>query len=436
MVNCFAEQSAINEKSPVNVVGAPGIRAWTEVGTGPIRAMTDFAGELFVVSGAALYRVDSLGNSFNVGALPALGTVLMVPGRSDLLIVVSNTGYRFDGSTLAEITDADFPTPKDADFTDGYMLVVERGTDRFWASEINDSSTWDGLQFATAESAPDELNGILVDHRQIVLAGEKTVEIWWNSGASGFPFERIPNGALEVGCSAGRSLAKADNGVFWLDDERIVRRLVDLTPTRISQHGVEEAINGYSVISDAQGFTFTELGHIFYVLDFPTEGRTWVYDATTQEWHERASNGQTGWRVDKYARVYGRHFVTDRSTARIGILEAGTNSEWGDPLTSTWTYKAIFDDGRRIDHSRLEIIARRGQGGTTAPKVTLEKSDDGGLTWETLPTRNLGAIGNYKARARWFQLGSSFDRSYRASISDDLPRLIEATQYDAQAGVF
>lgn len=436
LVNCFAEQSSINQKSPVTVVGAPGIQAWVSVGDGPIRAMGTFDSKLYVVSGGGFYCVESDGDAVQLGSLLITGDVRLIPGRSDMLVIVGTTGYSFDGVTLSQITDADFPSPKDAAFTDGYMLVIERDTDRFWASELNDSSNWDGLQFATAESAPDKLVGIIVDHRQIILAGGDTVELWWNAGASGFPFERIPNGALEVGCSAGGSLAKADNGVFWLDDERIVRRLSDLTPVRVSQHGVEQAINKYTTVEDAQAFTYTEMGHIFYVLDFPTEQRTWVYDITTQEWHERQSYGVTNWRASAYARAYGKHFVADRNSARVGVLTSQSNAEWGDPLVAQWTYEAIYQDAKRIDHRSLEIVARRGVGGVTAPLISLEKSDDGGLTWQALPTRSLGAVGQYGARARWFQLGSAFERSYRASISDDVPRFIEATQVSAELGAY
>ena len=438
LVNCYAEQAPINSKTPIKLLGAPGIAEYVEVGDGPVRGMARWDGMLFVVSGMSLYQVSAGGGRTLIGAVLGQGDVLMVPTRVDLVMVTS-TGvtYRYDGAALSQITDPDLPDIADADFTDGYLLTITKDSDQFNASELNDSTDWDALQFASAESAPDKLVGIIVDHRQIILAGEDTVEIWWNAGTAGFPFERIPNGALEVGCSAGRSLAKADNGVFWLDDERIVRRLAGLTPQRVSTHGVEEAIGGYDTVSDAVGFVYTIEGHINYVLTFPTQGATWVFDITTGEWHERESYQRTDWRVAHHARIGGVEYVAERDSNRVGILTASANTEWGDPLVMLWTYKTIFGDGRRIKHRRFELTGRTGyvQGGD-APTVTLEKSDDGGLTWQRLPTRSFGGTGQTMARQRWFRLGSAYERTYRAFIGDDVPRCIDATQVDATQGVY
>ena len=34
-------------------------------------------------------------------------------------------------------------------------------------------------------------------------------------------------------------------------------------------------------------YAYQEQGHTFYVLNFPTAGATWVWDVTTDVWHER-----------------------------------------------------------------------------------------------------------------------------------------------------
>jgi hypothetical protein len=41
-------------------------------------------------------------------------------------------------------------------------------------------------------------------------------------------------------------------------------------------------------------FTYQQDGHSFYVLSFPTVGKTWAYDAAANAWHERAGfdNGE------------------------------------------------------------------------------------------------------------------------------------------------
>ncbi|MFE1676613.1 hypothetical protein ACFMJE_18460, partial [Acinetobacter baumannii] len=68
----------------------------------------------------------------------------------------------------------------------------------------------------------------------------------------------------------------------------IVYRAVGYTGKRISTHAIEYAIQSYSTITDAIAFTYQQEGHSFYVLTFPTADKTWVFDVSTELWHERA----------------------------------------------------------------------------------------------------------------------------------------------------
>ena len=428
LINCYAEQSPVNAKGPVALVGAPGVTNWVTVGVGPIRGMTAFNDVLHVVSGGELYSVTSSGVATKLGDIPGSRNVLMASNRTQLVIVSDSATYVYDG-TLAQITDPDYLGATGIGFLDGFLLFIEPNSDRFYSSDLNDATSYDALNFATAEGAPDKLVGIIVDHQQIILAGKETTEIWWNAGLTGFPFERTPQGVIETGCAAGLSLAKADNSVFWLDDDLIVRALRDLTPTRVSQHGVEEAIAGYSRVDDARAFTFTEGGHIFYVLTFPTAQATWVYDITTQEWHERQSLGRTRWLVDHYARANNQHIVAKLDSNQLGIMSADVYTEFGEELPMIWSYPNVYASGLNQSHRMVELIARRGVGGSVLdPQVTLDISDDGGRTFRTISTRTLGKVGEYRARARWLRLGRSRDRVYRMRLSDDARRYIEHTE--------
>jgi hypothetical protein len=80
--------------------------------------------------------------------------------------------------------------------------------------------------------------------------------------------------------------------LFWLGRDRrgqgIVYRANGYAGVRISTHAVEWQIQQYADLSDAIGYTYQQDGHSFYVLVFPSANITWVYDAATQAWHERA----------------------------------------------------------------------------------------------------------------------------------------------------
>jgi Neuraminidase (sialidase) len=51
------------------------------------------------------------------------------------------------------------------------------------------------------------------------------------------------------------------------------------------------------------------------------------------------------------------------------------------------------------------------------PQVMLEISNDGGKTWGNPLLASMGAVGEYKARARWQRLGYSRDRVFRVTVT-------------------
>lgn len=450
LVNCFAEQMPTQGKSPLCLLKAAGINPWTTLPTGSARGMGVYLGQLYVVAGSTLYRVSSAGAVTSIGSVSGSGRVTMASidtasGGKQLVIVCEPNGYVYDGSTLVQITDTDFTGwgAVTVDSVDNFALFVEPNSGRWFASDVKDATSVGGLSFATAEGAPDNLLTLLVDHRQIFLFGEDSVEIWYNAGGDpDFPFLRETNGYIEVGCAARGSPAKADNTVFWLDNHRIARRLNDYVPQRISTHAVEQAWSEYSTVADAWAFTFVQEGHWFYVLNFPTAGATWNYDIATGEWHERRSRHADGhegvWRVSAAAYCYGLNIVGDSASGALGTIDPEVYTEWGNTMRMEWTYPAVYSDGKRAFHRRLQITFEAGVGLTTGqgsdPEVMLYASDDGGVTFDAIPNRTIGAIGEYRKRAVWQRLGSSRDRVYRGAISDPVPVTVWDTQLEVEGG--
>jgi hypothetical protein len=350
-----------------------------------------------------------------------------VPGSGKLMfagngteIVLSN-GYLFNGVAVAAITDPDLPAMTALDYVDGYVVYAESGTQRWGCSALYEGAQYDALDFASAEAWPDDIVALKVDHRQVLLFGQESTEIWWNSGAagSGFPFERLAGGYVEYGCLARLGVAKQDNSVFWLANDRTIRRLTEQTPVRVSQHAMEERLSSYARVDDCEAFPYTWNGHLFVVFKFPSAGATWVLDVSTGEWHERASYGLTTWDVVDAVHCYGKIIVQRASTGELGTLSDTTYTEWGETLRREWTYPQVYATNRAIVHSQIELIARTGtapQG--VVPLVGLDLSDDGGNTWTTLPTRELGRVGQYRHVIRWNRLGQARDRVYRMYVDN------------------
>ena len=131
--------------------------------------------------------------------------------------------------------------------------------------------------------------------------------------------------------------------------------------------------------------------------------------------------------------------VGDATTGAVGRLDSFTYTEFGEPLIMAWTYPNVYGEGKRAFHHRLEIECESGVGLVTGqgndPRIMLSVSDDGGVTFTALPSRSLGAIGQYRYRAAWKRLGASYDRVYRASVSDPVPVTVVDTQLSVEGGV-
>jgi hypothetical protein len=219
----------------------------------------------------------------------------MSDNGTQLFIACNGPSFIYNSSTLAfaQITDPDFPGAVTVGYLNGYFVFNEPDSQRLWITQLLDGQSIDPLDFASAEGSPDGLVSVLIDHREAWLFGTNSVEVWYDAGTSPFPLAPVQGAFNEVGCIAAFSVAKLDNGIFWLGaDARgkgIVYRANGYTAQRVSTHAVEWQIQEYGNLSDAIAYTYQQDGHAFYVLIFPSANTTWVFDVATSLWHERAA---------------------------------------------------------------------------------------------------------------------------------------------------
>ena len=149
-----------------------------------------------------------------------------------------------------------------------YLLFVHADSGRFGWSNVGDGTTLDALDFATAESSPDNLEALIVTNGQVFLPGLDGSEIWTNVGGDE-TFARNGSAVIEAGTTAPYSVRRLDNSIFWVGSSEqtgqgVVFRLNGYTPVRISTQWVEEKLAGID-LSEARAFTMQIEGHAFYL---------------------------------------------------------------------------------------------------------------------------------------------------------------------------
>jgi len=426
-------------KGPAALYGTPGtVTQHTLAAAGEVRGAFEYDGVCYWVSGTKFYSETEAGTVTEEGTLTtSTGYVSMTTNGLVVLVVDGTEGYTFTIATsaFATIADADFPpSPDRCDLLDNTFLVMEGGSQRFWIS--TDGTTWDASDFASAETAPDDLVSLIVDHQEILLGGKESTEVWYNSGDATFTFSR--RSTIETGVAGAAAMCKADNSVFFLGNDKVVWRLNGYTPQRVSTHAIEYAIAQYSDVSDCLMWAQKEEGHVFVWLQFPTGDQTWVYDVAANMWHRRAyRNPTTGalerHRANCYVFFNEEHLVGDYENGKVYKLDLDTYEDAGDPLpairvcqhvTSKSSEKAERHDYLTID---LETGVGLASGQGSDPQIMLKWSNDGGHTYGNEIWRSMGATGDYKEPVRWNRLGSvryPNSRVYWCEITDPVKRVI------------
>jgi hypothetical protein len=421
------------ERQVASLIGTPGLRLLTTLENGPIRGSYRASnGLLYVVSGEGLYYVNSSFTGIKIGDLEtSTGVVDFADNGTTLVIVDGPNGYHHTlGSlSLTQYGDASWLGSSKVGYIDSYFMFNDPNTGVFYHSNLN-STVIDALDFANAEGAPDNIVSTLINHREVWLFGEDSIEVWYNSGAADFPFERVSGGFIEFGCAAAHSVAKIEKMNFWLGRNKeghgIVYAAQGLAPQRISTHAVELAIQSYGDISDATAWTYQENGHSFYVLNFTSANTSWVYDLSTRLWHERAYlNGgdYKRHRANCHSFAYNTHIVGDYENGNLYALESNYYTDNGQELRRMRIAPHMSNDLKRIQYHSFQLDAEVGVGSIEEsqgndPEVILQFSNDGGFTWSNEKRTKLGKIGNYLTRVMWRRLGIARDRVFKVVISD------------------
>lgn len=422
LVNLYPEIAPPEAKSKFGLYGTSGFTEFAELPGGPVRGMGVLNNFLYAVSGNTLHLIDSGGSSTAItGNILGADQLDFSPGRTEMVILSSQEGWVVNTSLiLTKITDADFQVSSSVTHMDSYWIYSVANSRTFFISELNNALAYNALFTADKEGAPDKIRAVFRDHRELWVFGEETTEVWYNSGDLDFPFTRISGAFVERGCLAAKSVAADDNTLFFLGDDKIVYKIANYTPVRISTHAIEENLRTQSNLEGAFGFIYTERGHKFYALRF--DNICFEYNIASGRWHERESFNLPTWRANAFAHVYNKNLVGDSQSGKIYELDPDVFDEDGATVQRIAAFPPVGDDVPRISNTRLQIVFESGVGLTTGqgsdPQAMLRWSDDGGKTWSNEHWATIGKRGRYLTRVLWRRLGRFRSRVFEVTISD------------------
>jgi hypothetical protein len=437
-------------KSPVVLYSTPGFETFATATENPVRGLWFEDDRSLTAIGGVLYEVledatlTSRGNVANDN-LPATFST-NGDGGAQVFVTAGDVGYVFDLSlnTLTSVlSDVTF-----GGFLSSRFLALDAATSTMKISDQLDGTAWDPTQVVQRTIGSDKWISMIVNNREIWLFGSRTSEVWYDAGTSPFPFAPVPGAYIQHGIKAPYSTARLANSVVWFGSNEsgagVVYRSNGYSAERISDHAMEAEVQQYNVTEDAKAWTYEQNGHAFYVLTFPTADKTWVFDTSTNLWHNRDY-----WDVDTatskayrgmwHAFAFGKHLVGDLLLGILYELKEDVYTDVGGAAIRRFRRGPhIAQEQLLITHSFFQLDMEVGVGLSTGqgsdPQVMLRWSNDGGWTWSNEHWQSAGKIGKYKTRVSWHRLGSARDRVYEIAVTDPVPWKFIDAHIELQVG--
>ncbi len=324
---------------------------------------------------------------------------------------------------------ASFPLPVLAAmsaFLDSYFMALPPNSKKWYicqldAAGIGDGHLWSPVDFARKSAFPDNIAAMLGDHEDLWLAGSEQIEVWRNTGAADFPFQRDPGAVIAQGIRAPFTLVPFADGVAWLGGDTrgnpVMWHAAGFQPRRISTHGTEKQWTGYSSITDARSYAFTHRGHQILRVTFPTGASTWDYDFTSGTWTLAGawSNAGSGSIIQHrsicHSYGFSRHLVGDFATGAIYDMSDAYFDDAGTAMHCVRYTPHLSDEELWTFYARFRLAMQAGI------YPTLSWSDDLQKTFHTEKRAANRLMGGATQWSIWKRLGKARDRVWRVSVA-------------------
>ena len=289
-------------------------------------------------------------------------------------------------------------------------------------------------QFLNSESNSDSINGLASIGNALYVFGPKSVEIYTYAGEEYATWSRQYFSATgEFGLEAPNSLCCVGRSVYFVSTGRqfgkCVQRVTGTNFERVSEDWLDDIIGGNTV--SAYGFGYGVNEHSFYVLQVPEVRQCWTFDAATGEWHERRSRNprtalETRWRVGGVAYFRSRFYAFTEDGM---VATFGNDYWWEDYADGTRSVvcrhrqgPVFTSDFRPFIMEDLTLECNVGCFGDYAgrPRVLLEISRDGGMTYGNVRSSSFGLTGQYSHRVRFLNMGRNRLCVVRVTFSEPM----------------
>lgn len=492
-INLFPEQNPedISPTSPFTHYPRPGLIQLGNVptqgrGRGVFRVSN---GDLYGIVGPNVYYIDPNWNYNLLGSIQNQFTPVSMAdngqsnGNEIVLVDNSPLGYQINMTSrqMTQIVDTTglFTGATFVNFFDTFFTFNQIGTNN-WYCSLSEQVAFNALDQASKGTFGDPIQGLVVCQRTQWLIGAMTSEPWFDAGDPIFPFEEVFGQLVPHGTIAPYSICTTDVNAFYLSQDKdgraIFIQIQGYRGDRVSTYALEDEWITYPRLTDAISYTYQQGGHTFVVIHFPSANKSWAYDLSTKQWHQRVWIDQNGTfnreRVAFHAFAYNTNVGMDWETGQIYALDQNTFTDVGQPIAFVRSFPHVVDELLELTITDFVVDMQTGtlsgssdqalqaaggawssgfssgfgpgSGGTSGPSISftpalnwsvtttgpvtppvflegpviaMRVSKDGGNTFGNYRKKTLISAGHYRTMLRWRGLGMGRDYVFEISWS-------------------
>jgi hypothetical protein len=431
LVNCFIESG--DKQGEFHVYKRPGLLYQSQPSGGAALGygLFNWNNNIYSIFGSTIYKngsvlatVDSTGGMYHFNVSLG-GTPRLVYGNGI-------KAYTYDGTTNAEITDVDFPSPhcKGFAYLDETTYVFDNAAG-IHGSALNDPTSWDPLNKIVAQIEPDL--GVSLGKQLVYVVAFKqwSTELFFDAAnATGSPLGAFQGGKIDYGCLHADSVQDLDGTLVWLSSNKEAAiQVVSMEQSKlqvISTKAVERLLKGldYTTIYSLR---LKIAGHKFYILTIKNSNLTLAYDFAEGAWAQWTDvNGNylpyVASTYDSSKRILWQH----ESNGKIYYIDPLYYNDDGDLIISD-IYTPNFDDGTsfRKTLDKMKFIGDQQTGSVLLARY----SDDDYQTWSNFRTVNL-----WVKSPMLNNCGTFVRRAYHFRHQSNTPLRIDAVDLQIRIG--
>jgi len=323
------------------------------------------------------------------------------------------------------------PTPT---FIDGYVLLPQNSD--IYNCVLDEPTKWESSNYISSEVFPDPIKALGRQNNQVVSFGGNSIEFFYDAAnPSASPLSRNEGTALQMGIAAPYCLYQAEKTIMFVGQSESGGRAVwvveGFTPKRVSDEFVDRVLDSEVDMSDVRGYGIRTLGHLFFVINLPTQNRTLVYDVDEKLWHEWSDNNAGSHQVFKCNYMtdtqQGYAYLLHTSNGTVYKLDPSKYQDDTNPIrVEIVTNKYDMDTLNRKFQSNLRIL---GDWYSSSASIDVRWTDDDYKTWSNWKTIDL--TDNYPNFAR---MGAFRRRAYNLLHTGNNALRLEALEVTYKEG--